>query len=252
MSGGALQGLWLALDTSTASMTIALFRDGRLLRESHSISERNHSIRLLPAIRELAASCGVKVGDLDGVAVGNGPGSYTGIRIAVTVAKTFAWSLKLPLIPVSSLEALAYGAACEVAGDVRVVPLIDARRGKAYTGLYGRVNGEWRCESADGVRAMESWVEEVRERFGGAEAEGGNRIIFAGDVGKFAALIDGLRETWPGEVLADDRPLSAAHVGVLAGMYGMARAVPDVHRFEPNYTQLSEPEKKLLAKSRQN
>lgn len=252
MSSEVLRGWWLAMDTSTAAMTIALFQDGRLVKDSHSISERNHSIRLLPAIEELAASCGLKVGELDGVAVGCGPGSYTGIRIAVTVAKMFAWSLKLPLIPVSSLEALAYGAASDAAGDVRVVPLMDARRGKVYTGLYRRNNGEWRCEAADGIRDMEAWVEELREMPGGSDAGSGCRIIFAGDVQGFAPLIDKLRGQWPGETATDERPLSAAHVGTLAGMYGMARAVQDVHRFEPNYTQLSEPEKKWLLRSRQN
>jgi len=251
MSGETLKGWWLAMDTSTASMAIALFHDGRLVRESLSVSERNHSIRLVPAIRELAASCGIKVGELDGVAVGHGPGSYTGIRIAVTVAKMFAWSLDLPLIAVSSLEALAYGAACAAEGDVWVVPLMDARRGKAYTGLYRRSGGAWRCETEDGVRDMEEWAEELKELAGGG-AESGRRIIFAGDVRNFTPIIERLRGEWRGEVSADEQPLSAAHVGELACMYGMARAVGDVHRFGPNYTQLSEPEKKWLARNRSN
>src|SRR5690606_19462657 len=85
-----MTGTWLALDTSTAAMTIALVRSGEAVAKSDSLSERNHSIRLLPAVEELLASQGMKAKDLAGVAVGHGPGSYTGIRIGVTVAKMLA------------------------------------------------------------------------------------------------------------------------------------------------------------------
>jgi len=104
-------GRFLAVDTSTASLTIAVLEQNRMLGELNTVAERNHSIGLLPNIRQLLAELGMKPRDLQAVAVGRGPGSYTGVRIGVSTAKTFAWALGIPLLGVSSLEALAYGAA---------------------------------------------------------------------------------------------------------------------------------------------
>src|SRR5690554_4295275 len=76
-----LEGSWLALDTATDAMTIAIFKDGQLLGGSSSPSERNHSNRLLPAIQELMTELQMTMRSLQGIVVGQGPGSYTGIRI---------------------------------------------------------------------------------------------------------------------------------------------------------------------------
>ena len=99
----------LALDTATSSMTIAVLEDGQLIQQSSSNVERNHSLHLMPHIQKLLADLDMKAKDLKAVAVGRGPGSYTGVRIGVTAAKTFAWALGLDLIGVSSLEAMALG-----------------------------------------------------------------------------------------------------------------------------------------------
>jgi len=173
---------------------------------------------------------------LNGIVVGQGPGSYTGIRIGVTVAKTLAWSLGIPLIAISSLEAMAYG----VTGTketVGVIPMIDARRGRAYTAFYKKNGDLWTCRVPDGIKAVDQFLDELKD------GENGYRIILTGDVDAFMPLISSFREMWDGEVIVDGSPLEASTVGTLALRYGLSRSVADVHRFLPNYTQLSEPEK---------
>jgi tRNA threonylcarbamoyladenosine biosynthesis protein TsaB len=262
-----LVGYWLALDTSTAALTIALLKDGQVIGERSTEADRNHSIRLLPDIQELLARFGQKAAGLNGIAVGRGPGSYTGIRMAVTAAKTLAWTLKLPLIGISSLEALAYGAAIRAIGAeeasgadeasridglsgvidgssrVWIVPYMDARRGKAYTGLYEWRSGKWSMLEADSIRMLEDWevlVQEMAEQVEGARVD---RIIFAGQ-----PIGHGGQRVIAKTQLLDEELLRAAYVGRLAARYGMDMAVRDIHSFEPNYTQLSEPEKFIPAK----
>jgi tRNA threonylcarbamoyladenosine biosynthesis protein TsaB len=128
----------------------------------HTNAERNHSIGLLPNIQELLTSLGLKAKNLKAIAVGNGPGSYTGVRIGVTVGKTFAWSLGLDLVGVSSLEAMALGGrrrwVSEPTTDqhvqetgqahdasIWIIPLMDARRTQAFTAVYA-ARGSWGAE----------------------------------------------------------------------------------------------------------
>lgn len=245
-TGRGLPGVWLALDTSTSSMTIALFQQGRVIAEYGDHADRNHSIRLVPAIRELVASAGLRMSELGGIAAGNGPGSYTGIRIAATVAKTLAWSLNIPLIGVSSLEALAYGAArCAGGGELWVAPVMDARRGKVYTGLYRMSGGQWRREAGDGVRMLDDWLQELAApMIGEREAV----VLLPGDLSGIGDYVKELCAAQQSDSGISWRPehcvLQAADVARLAIMYGMDAAVTDAHAYIPNYTQLSEPEKK--------
>lgn len=97
----------LAIDTSNLTLGVALIKDGKVIAEHISHLKKNHSVRAMPAIDELLKECGLKPSDLTQIAVAKGPGSYTGVRIGVTIAKTLAWSLNIPVKTVSSLEVLA-------------------------------------------------------------------------------------------------------------------------------------------------
>ncbi|MEW4368525.1 tRNA (adenosine(37)-N6)-threonylcarbamoyltransferase complex dimerization subunit type 1 TsaB [Paenibacillus kandeliae] len=98
---------FLVLDTATASQAVAVTENEHILAADSSQADRNHSVGLLDRIIDVLNTAGVSRQQLDGIAVGVGPGSYTGIRIAVTTAKTLAWTLKLPVAGFSSLAALA-------------------------------------------------------------------------------------------------------------------------------------------------
>lgn len=102
--------LVVAMDTSTAAMAAAVLRGRQVLGEMQSVAERNHSVHVITHLQSLLADAEVNPDKLDAIIVGRGPGSYTGMRIAVTAAKTLAWVWDKPLVGVSSLEAVAYGA----------------------------------------------------------------------------------------------------------------------------------------------
>lgn len=126
--------LLLSVDTSTLHAGVALWRDGRALAERRRVVT-THSDALLTMIDELFAEAGVAPADLDAIACGAGPGSFTGLRIGLATAKGLCFALGKPLLLVSSLAALAARAP-----DGRVLAAIDAFKGEVYAGLY-RVTG---------------------------------------------------------------------------------------------------------------
>lgn len=131
--------LLLALDTSTPRASVALGRPGEsprvAPREADDDPARRHGRGLMPAIKALLDAEGVKVADLGAIAVGLGPGSYTGLRIGLTAAKTLAYAIGKPLLALDSLEAIARNASADAA---RVVVAVDAQRGDAYVAAFGR------------------------------------------------------------------------------------------------------------------
>lgn len=274
----------LALDTSTSNMTLALLREGVLVAEHHTEAVRNHSVQLLPHIQQLLSGAGIRPKDLGSVAVGQGPGSYTGVRIGVTAAKTFAWSLGIPLFGVSSLKALALSGwrqyeqqsesrvseafgkvkATEAVEDVRwIIPLMDARRGQAFTGLYAK-QGQGDPSSviglkSDGIRLMSAWVDELLQVWRELADPAGTKavpreILFVGETDLFGQEIDRFVHDLAGhnhgqaiKVIAHSASISAREVGELAyERWQHGEHSDDVYGFVPNYTQLAEAEAKLL------
>jgi tRNA threonylcarbamoyladenosine biosynthesis protein TsaB len=121
----------LALDTSTEACSVALWLDGEA-REQFELASQ-HSERILPMVDGLLAEAGVKLTQLDALAFGRGPGSFTGLRIGAGVAQGLAFGADLPVVPVSSLAALAQGQDAD-----RVLAALDARMQQVYWGAYAR------------------------------------------------------------------------------------------------------------------
>ncbi|RKP53213.1 tRNA (adenosine(37)-N6)-threonylcarbamoyltransferase complex dimerization subunit type 1 TsaB [Cohnella endophytica] len=252
----------LAFDTSTAAFAAAIVRDGVRLDATISFTERNHSVKLLSEIKELLGRNGLQGKDLDAIAVGQGPGSYTGVRIAVTAAKTLAWTWGKPLIGVSSLEALALGAwselrengtdVAELGERAWIVPLMDARRGQVYTSRYlVDRTGSWERADGDGIRLIEDWSKQLGHQAASADGKGSPSVWFVGEIGatQQTAIEQAQLETDVRlRTLACE--MSAVAVGQLAGIRYRQGERDDVHGFVPNYTQLAEAEAKLLAVSR--
>ena len=123
----------LAIDTATQVSSVAVLKEGRLLAELTMQGKLTHSETLLPHIEQVLKMAAVAKEELTGIAVSNGPGSFTGLRIGLAAAKAMSYVLGIPLVGVSTLQALAYQLP---APGVRVMCLLDAQKGNAYVESY--------------------------------------------------------------------------------------------------------------------
>jgi tRNA threonylcarbamoyladenosine biosynthesis protein TsaB len=127
----------LALETSTEYCSVALWQDGNVVNRSELVGQR-HSELLIGILDNLLHEAGVKLTDLDGIAFGAGPGSFTGVRIACGVTQGLALGADLPVVGVCTLQALA-----QAAGHDKVVTALDARMGEIYHAVYEKRAGSW-------------------------------------------------------------------------------------------------------------
>lgn len=125
--------IWLGIETANAPLSIAIVKDGKVLAEVVQNIKLTHSVGAMPAIEELFEKTGLAPAEVDAIAVSEGPGSYTGVRIGVTLAKTLAWTLKKPLVGISSLKVLATNTSYM---EGYICPVIDARRRNVYSAVY--------------------------------------------------------------------------------------------------------------------
>ena len=226
----------LAIDTSNNVMGVALVDGNRVVGEYVTNVQKNHSVRLMPAINQLLRDCDTKPKELEKIVVAAGPGSYTGVRIGVTIAKTLAWSLNIPLVGVSSLAALAING-LYFAGHV--VPLFDARRGQVYTGLYKSEQGELHTVKEDRIQLLSEYVEELQKVDG--------PILFVGsDVELHKETIRialGNKAIFAQSSFHQPKPSGIA-------LIGRDQEGADVHTFVPNYIRLAEAEANWLAEQK--
>jgi tRNA threonylcarbamoyladenosine biosynthesis protein TsaB len=164
----------LVLDTSTEWCSVALWLDGRIeARRAHA--GQRHSSLLLPMVDALLREHGAALRELDAIAYGAGPGSFTGLRIACAVTQGLAFGAGLPVVGVSTLESIA-----EQAGAEQVLTVLDARMAEVYWAAYRREGEDWRTMSAPQLAAPET----VAVPAGGTWIGAGNG---------FAALAEALR-----------------------------------------------------------
>lgn len=224
----------LAIDSSNYVMGIAVMVDDTIVGELITNLKKNHSIRLMPAIEELLEEVGVKPNELDRIVVAEGPGSYTGLRIGVSIAKTLAWTLKIPLVGVSSLEVLAQsGRFFEGA----IVPFFDARRGQVYNGVFVKDGTRLMRKNEDQIVLFEVWLKQnkdAHEQF----------LFISNDLSNHKETIVeilGEKAVFPPVSCANARPSELAVLGA------MKEPIEDVHSFKPNYVRMAEAEAKWLA-----
>jgi tRNA threonylcarbamoyladenosine biosynthesis protein TsaB len=164
----------LALDTSTNACSVAVqFGDRRAAR--HAIAPREHSRLLIPMISEVLAESGVELGELDAIVLGNGPGSFIGVRIAASVAQGMAFGSGLHIVPVSSLAAVA-AEAFAVSSAERLLVAQDAHREEVYLAAFERGDGGLPVARGGPVLHPVAPI----ERLGGIRAEAGARWRAAG------------------------------------------------------------------------
>jgi tRNA threonylcarbamoyladenosine biosynthesis protein TsaB len=223
----------LAIDTSNNALGVALFNEDRVLGEYITNMKKNHSVRIMPAINTLLKDCDLVPADLTKIVVAKGPGSYTGVRIGVTIAKTLAWALNIPLVGISSLEILASGAGRYFNGCIN--PIFDARRGQVYTGLFQYENGSLVTVEQDKLVMMADWAENLKTT--------SKSILFIGnDLAIHQSTIQsimGSQAVFAAVTEYNPRPSELA-------ILGKNKPGEDIHSFVPNYVRLAEAEAKWL------
>lgn len=224
----------LAFDTATPVTTVALLEADRVLVEERRPGGQ-HSRALLPLIAASLDAARWPADAIEAVAVGLGPGSFTGVRIGLTVAKTLASVRRLPLVGICSLEALALNAE---GGAERVCPALDALKGEVFAACYDVGQSPPRVLSPPAARQPDDWAAEL--------AASGDRCTLLGSGieryrERFVAAL-GDRLQLPAGSAAHG--LSAARLGCLARDRLQRGAVADPQRLEPLYCRLSEAELK--------
>ncbi|WGE53623.1 tRNA (adenosine(37)-N6)-threonylcarbamoyltransferase complex dimerization subunit type 1 TsaB [Actinobacillus equuli] len=152
----------LAIDTATEACSVALLHNGQI-SAFDELSPRTHTQRILPMIDELLAKAGISLKQVDALAFGRGPGSFTGVRVGVGIAQGLAMGANLPVIPISNLLAMAQ-AAYEKMGATSVVALIDARMNEVYFAQYERVGQCWQAIVAEQVCPPERAINQIQPK----------------------------------------------------------------------------------------
>lgn len=123
---------YLFIDTSSSFLNIALISDSNILFKHIEETKNDMSSKIVDVIDKKLKELNISINEINKIFVVNGPGSFTGVRIGVTVAKVIAWALKIQVVPVSSLEFLASTST----NKKYIVPMIDARRGNVFSAIY--------------------------------------------------------------------------------------------------------------------
>ncbi len=227
----------LSVDTSSSSGSIAIVSDGRLVSLWSSGDVGRHAEWLLPSIDALLKSVGMTVNDIDRFAVATGPGSFTGLRIGVSVIKGLAWALGKPVTGVSTLRALALNLRYSA---MPVVPILDARKKEVYAALYKSTGAEMEAVINDAAFSPALLIEQVS----GLLAEGVEPVFLGEGLRVYGEL---LREAFPGALIAPESEwqVRASNIAELA--LPDVEGTVDAALLVPLYRRKSEAEFKLCS-----
>jgi len=227
--------LILAFETSAKAASVALTENGKLLGESYQNTGLTHSQTLMVMAEDVLKQCGKTAADVEAVAVAEGPGSFTGVRIGVAAAKGFAWGKEMPCYGVSTLEAMAESLG---AFDGYVCPCMDARRSQVYNALFLAEGGKLTRVSEDRAIALADLKTDLEHLDGPIYLVGDGANLCYNTLGK---EVSGL--ILPPEHRIHQR---AVGVAVLAQRMADAGLAPSGGELTPNYLRLSQAEREKL------
>lgn len=152
----------LAIDTATEACSVALLNDGTTFAH-FELCPREHTQRILPLVKQVLSEADLALSELDALAFGRGPGSFTGVRIGIGIAQGLALGAELPMIGVSTLATMAQGA-WRKTNATRVLAAIDARMGEVYWAEYQRdADGIWHGEESEAVLKPQAVSERLQQ-----------------------------------------------------------------------------------------
>ncbi|SHN20990.1 tRNA threonylcarbamoyladenosine biosynthesis protein TsaB [Cyclobacterium lianum] len=209
----------LSIETSISVCSVAIHDRGELVGLLELYQDNVHGSKLAPCIHSLLTQCGMSMRELAAIAVSQGPGSYTGLRIGVAAAKGMAFALDLPLIGVDSLDALGHSLVGQVQPGSFIVPMIDARRMEVYMKVLDHEGNTLIGVKPEvlGPNSFEKFVSSGRVYFLGNANEKTRGLLSAAN----AVFVDKVN--------------SAATVGAIAFHKYQSGQTEDIAYFEPNY-----------------
>jgi len=216
-----LENYFLAIESATKTCSVALFKGSKLIDIKEENGAYSHAEKLAPYVEELLEQNALRLKQLDAIGISSGPGSYTGLRIGLSLAKGLCVGFQIPLIAVSTLEAMAWGAiAAEKDRHALYCPMIDARRLEVYTALYQH---EGRIHSPEEAKVIDedSFKDELKSQ----------KIYFFGDgAEKCKAFIRS-----ENAVFLSEFHISAENLGDLILREFQNENFEDLAYFQPNY-----------------
>ena len=230
--------LLLAFETSAKAASVALFEGEKLLGEQYQNTGLTHSQTLMVMAESLLSQCGKQVQELTAVAVANGPGSFTGVRIGVAAAKGLAWGREIPCYGVSTLEAMALGLGVF---EGYVCPVMDARRSQVYNALFYVNQGVLTRVTPDRAISLQELGQELKSLE--------KNVFLVGD-GSILCYNTLLEEQL---VLPLEHRMHQRAVGVGLAALEMIRKGEsgDGAVLTPNYLRLSQAERERLSREQQ-
>lgn len=148
----------LAIDTSTAQIGLAVYDGSQVIAESAWRASQRHTVELAPSISELLQHCGLSMHDITAVGVALGPGSFTSLRVGLSLAKGIVFARKIPLIGITTLDILAQAQALS---DLSLICAIQAGRGRFAVGVYKSNGTKWQAEGPARVENLEALMDVV-------------------------------------------------------------------------------------------
>ena len=226
--------LILCIDTSTTSCSVALAKNGKVIALRENNNGMNHSVLTAPYIDEVLKEHNITTQELDAVAVSMGPGSYTGLRIGVSLAKGICYGAKIPLISIPTLQALTIQAMAQTNdSNALYIPMIDARRMEVYSAIC-KANGEQLTETKAVIVDPDFYKEHVDK----------NRVyLFGNGSAKTKEIL-----TSPNISFIDNIEASASGCAPIAEEKFNRSEFEDVAYFEPFYLKdfiATTPKKRL-------
>lgn len=232
----------LAIDSSSIAGSVAYIKEDKLIGEYYLCDKLTHSQTIMPMLEHLTKLIKFDLKTLDAIAVTSGPGSFTGLRIGVTAAKVLAFTLKVPIIGVPTLDSLAYSFSFT---DYFICPIMDARRSQVYTALY-----QWKEDKLE--RLTDYLAIDLNEYLEKLQLKQ-NKIIFIGDgIKPYEEMI---REQLKDQAVFAPTFLSQQRASVLAAVamqYYREGKTEDPSLFVPMYLRKSQAEREREAKEHEH
>lgn len=241
----------IALDSSGLVASAAIVEDGELIGEYTINYKKTHSQTLLPMLDELKKMTDLDLKSVDAIAIANGPGSFTGLRIGSATAKGLAWTLEVPIIPVPTIDAMAY----HFYGSGQLIcPIMDARRSQVYCGLYSfrpikkvglEIDYELEILLESCAISVENLLEELNKR--------NQEVIFLGDgVPVYRSVLDEKMKVPYSYAPAQCNRQRAANLAVLGEKYYREGKIQTAAEHAPEYLRMSQAERERLEAAKQS